>query len=397
MSAFATSVDGVAGTWPQAPARWSYSSLIEAEQCPRRWALLRASYPQIWNGRGYPRRPSVAALCGVSVHRGVELIIRALVSAGLEGVQDPGAPAMLRSLGGLSSILASVTGSVLDEQRENPRAAHIVTDLRQRLSEEAPTVRAQVQQILSRMELRSNPPGSSEGGGNRAGQLPVGSYPEQLLEAPDLGFAGVVDLLLVGVDGVTITDYKTGIASADHWDQALIYAVLWLNDDRRNPTKRAVLELRIEHPSERRSIIPTGAEIARAARELVARTAAARASIDGPSPEARIGEDHCPICPVRHLCDEYWSQQAPVTTPPVVERRPVDLVVQVLERLSDRSATVAQPASKVRSVLSAEPEFLEPGRSLRMLGVFVDTDPDSGSQIISAGRYSEIFRVAEGQ
>ena len=71
------------------------------------------------------------------------------------------------------------------------------------------------------------------------------------------------------------------------------------------------------------------------------------------------------------------------------------MAVQILQRLSDRSATVAYSGNAARAVLSAEPEFLEPGRSLRMLGVFVDTDPDSGNQVISAGRYSEIYRVVD--
>ena len=113
---------------------------------------------------------------------------------------------------------------------------------------------------------------------NGTGQLPIGSYPEQRLEASDLELVGVVDLLLVHVDGAVISDYKTGIADAGHWDQARIYAGLWLNDTRRNPKRLPVLELRIERPSERTAVVPTEAEIVKAADEVIARVVAAKAA-----------------------------------------------------------------------------------------------------------------------
>ncbi len=54
---FDTGVQDSSGRWPDLPRAWSYSSLKEAEECPRRWMLRRASYPQIWARQGYPPRP----------------------------------------------------------------------------------------------------------------------------------------------------------------------------------------------------------------------------------------------------------------------------------------------------------------------------------------------------
>ena len=45
MTAFATTVAGVAGTWPRVPTKWSYSSLTEAEQILETWGL---DYNTLW-------------------------------------------------------------------------------------------------------------------------------------------------------------------------------------------------------------------------------------------------------------------------------------------------------------------------------------------------------------
>ena len=47
-----------------APAMWSYSSLKDVEGCPRRYALSRADYPDLWDQHGYPRLPIPAAIRG---------------------------------------------------------------------------------------------------------------------------------------------------------------------------------------------------------------------------------------------------------------------------------------------------------------------------------------------
>ena len=48
MDTFDTRVEAADGQWPTPPKWMSYSSLNEAELCPRRWALRRATYPEIW-------------------------------------------------------------------------------------------------------------------------------------------------------------------------------------------------------------------------------------------------------------------------------------------------------------------------------------------------------------
>ena len=39
---------------------WSASTLKEVEECPKRFALRRASFPEIWSRTGFPNRISTA-------------------------------------------------------------------------------------------------------------------------------------------------------------------------------------------------------------------------------------------------------------------------------------------------------------------------------------------------
>lgn len=96
---FQTAVRGVEGVWPATPSMWSYSSLSEAEECPRRWMLSRARYPTIWEREGYPPRPILAGLIGNTTHRALELILGTLQARGCVSVSDPSAVEALRDIG----------------------------------------------------------------------------------------------------------------------------------------------------------------------------------------------------------------------------------------------------------------------------------------------------------
>ena len=88
-------------SWPEAPEYISIATLVEIETCPRRWALKRASYPTIWEHRGYPPRLHTGALMGTVVHRTLETIIRELSRANSPSVGDAVTIQVLRKLGRL--------------------------------------------------------------------------------------------------------------------------------------------------------------------------------------------------------------------------------------------------------------------------------------------------------
>src|SRR4051794_13232546 len=109
---------GGTAQWPPIPSQWSYSSLRDAEECPRRWALSRASYPSIWERQGYPPRPALAALVGDVVHLVLERVLRALQH---RSVDDESGVAALRQLGGYTSLVRSAIDEQLGALTHNPR------------------------------------------------------------------------------------------------------------------------------------------------------------------------------------------------------------------------------------------------------------------------------------
>src|SRR4051812_31816068 len=101
-------MDGIAelpATWPDAPSEMTVTSLTEMELCPRRWALARAQYPNIWGGHGYPPHVSLSALTGTIVHRALETVTKGLNTAGCASVKDPSACNVLRNLGGYTAVI----------------------------------------------------------------------------------------------------------------------------------------------------------------------------------------------------------------------------------------------------------------------------------------------------
>ena len=77
--------------------------------------LSRATYPELWKGRGYPPMPNTAALLGDVVHTALELLVKALVAAGCESTGTAAAVAVLKQMGGYLSgatIIAIQAGLV---------------------------------------------------------------------------------------------------------------------------------------------------------------------------------------------------------------------------------------------------------------------------------------------
>ncbi len=106
----------------QAPPEWmNFHYLVRAEHCPRSAALRHATYSQLWSRRGYPDKPSLAALAGMVMHRAIARIIRALADSGVDSFQEPRAVAILKNLGGYSKVIAESVADVTKSFAGNPR------------------------------------------------------------------------------------------------------------------------------------------------------------------------------------------------------------------------------------------------------------------------------------
>src|SRR5262245_23729801 len=233
-------------TWPNPPPEMSVSTYAEIDECPPRWALGAAEYPDIWSGQGYPPKLQVAALEGSVVHLALEILTRELTRAAVPSLDNPLATQVLRELGGYTRVVEDCVERILKRFADNPRALPLMEHTERTLRGKVPTLRARVQWMLARLRLLagSRPARAVAAPGTTAvavrSPLANGTYPEVELRAKKIGWKGKADLLVVTDDACEITDFKTGAADEAHKFQVRMYAVLWCLDDELNPTGRAV-------------------------------------------------------------------------------------------------------------------------------------------------------------
>lgn len=395
-------------TWPEPPQEMSVSSLRAIESCPRRWALSTASYPELWQGVGYPPRTQRALLMGIVVHRAIEKIVKRLAQADCGSLSDPCAPAVIRELGGFTSILRSCIEETVARQAGNPRLPD-VEGSRGLLERNTARMRVDVQSMLRTLPLV--PTNRSDGPPRHTRDrrpLGPGTYAELEVRAPALHWRGFVDLLVLGPDGaVEIRDFKTGDRSEDHEFQVRAYGVLWSADSELNPRGALPTRLTISYPSGDLTVpVPTVQEADAVKAELRERAVAARDLTRTHPPEARPSFDKCKRCDVRHLCSDYWQADTQRRLAAEVDEAPPfsDLQVRVRSRRgpitwdavversdrfeNDTPITVLAPGGHHR---------LDDGAVLRLLDArFVATPPDETEDgpevpVVSLTATSEVF------
>lgn len=384
------------GTWPALPEVWSYSSLKEAEQCPRRWALRRASFPDLWDRAGYPPRPSLASLVGDVVHGALELILVAMHDARCESPRDPRAVDVLRSLGGYSQLAERLVLARVDSFTANPRVISLLPTYRRRLLASIPDIRLRIQELISRANF--GPPRHGAGASHRpaATRAPLGpgSYPEIELRAPALRFAGRVDVLTVEADGCLIVDYKTGDASPSHAEQLRTYALLWDHDQELNPTRLPVVSLVASYP--RRDVnVEVPQSMRSLAEELKERVDRAEVTVRERPPVALTGPETCLHCEVRQLCSEFWMTQ-PQSPTTVLPGEFFDLQAAVVSRNGPRSWTLHDERSDQDVLVRTHQEStpLAAGNRVRILNLLRGDDPETPMLVASMTSACEVFLIA---
>lgn len=385
---------------PEAPAMWSYSSLKEVETCPRRYALSRADYPDLWEQHGYPRLPIPAAIHGDVVHGALEIIIKALGKAGCTSTRSPEAVAVLRELGGYTNVAEDVLAKQLARFDDNPR----LSDGRRRqltrtLTDWVPQAREQIQTYLNRMELRPAAAAPSDAPPGNVVRYPAraGDHPEMELVAGSLRLKGRIDLLIVDADSIQIIDFKTGAEDPTHQEQLRLYALLWDGDDLVNPEGRAVTALVAAYPSHDVAVpVPSPEELAALRGRVAARIAAADAAITAMPPAAIVGE-HCGLCSVRGLCDTYWTDAA-VATASVADGAWYDVAGTVVREHGVKSFALREARTNAEVLIrTPTPTYALPmGGDVRILGARRVVDVDEGDALIAAlGSRSEVLELTE--
>lgn len=411
---FHTGVEAGHGQWPNPPTWMSYSSLKEAERCPRRWALRRATYPGIWDRSGYPDMPSLPALVGDITHNALEKILAEVVGHGCSSPASACAVEALKGLGGYTSVITQIADLRLQDFAENPRARDRVAGYKAAIRTRVPEMRHRVQAALSRSALQppSSPnvegPAPSNVGGTPARRpqrspLDPGSHPEVSLRAEELRWQGRADLLTVSTDSAEIVDYKTGAPDESHSEQLRIYALIWNRDKDLNPSGTRASKLVIVYPTEDIAIeAPSEEELGLLERKLQSRSQVVRDDLGARPPEARPSTTLCSTCSVRQLCQEYWAflGQSGAAETAASMPGPIwgDVEVQVDARNGPRSwwALVTRgsglPAAE-RIVLQTQtesPPFVS-GTHARVVNGAIGRDEDSGTSIVTLTSNSELF------
>jgi hypothetical protein len=401
--------------WPEEPPWMSFSTLIELEICPRRWALVAAEYSDIWNNRGYPSIPQTSALEGTIVHLSLQKITDALVENSCPSLIDESAIFTLRQLGGYTAIIMDSLERALLPYRENPRAFAVLDGIRTRLVAKVPELRMRVQRYLSRIhpEPRAMAHGETvihpkEGPRNA---LKHGTYTEVLLQSTKLGWRGVADMLTLSITQCEIRDFKTGAPKEEHQVQLLIYALLWARDVARNPDGRLAEKLVLsydEHDVEVPS--PGVGKLCSLQDEIKKRTDAVLADLQLGNPRARTSLGNCMYCAVRHLCEEYWHWLARhYPKDEETKGRYIDIQIKLFSRHGPSSwngEIEYGPAIQAGAAILLRTEnfalALHPGQRLRLLNVYVsiptseEADTKKGHHLIIAtmGSRSEMFLLS---
>jgi hypothetical protein len=394
-------------TWPAPPVEMSVSTHAEIEQCPRRWALSAAEYPELWSGRGYPPKLQVAALAGSVVHLALEIITKQLTRAGISSPSDPTATDVLRALGGYTRVIEECVERILERSIDNPRASTLMEHAQRRLRGQVPTLRARVQSMLSRLRLPKGPatptaPSTStskSSGPPRRLPLANGAYPEVEVRAKRIGWKGKVDLLVLGDDACEITDFKTGVADEGHRFQVRAYAVMWWLDDELNPSERLADRLVLAYAAQDVEVAPPSAsEIDDLRRDLLARRQAAEAALAARPPSARPSAESCRYCGVRQLCDEYWAGATQAASD---DGRFGDVELKITRRHGPTSwdAEVIRardlPAKTTALLRLQQPSEFKAGARIRVLDGAIARDPedDSAPAIVTLSALSEAYLV----
>lgn len=400
---FDTGVAARKALLPGQPNTWSYSSLKEVETCPRRYALSRADYPELWDRHGYPRTPHLARIKGDVVHSALEIILKALVKAECLSTRSAKAVTVLREIGGYTKVASDALTAQLMRFDDNPRVS---TDRREQLtralSDWVPEAREYIQTYLNRLELRVGPetpdlapnPASEQG---KRYPVSEGDHLEKQLVADALRLGGRVDLLAVDPDGARITDFKTGAEDPAHHDQLRLYALLWADDNVVNPRGLPVTALVASYPSHEVAVpVPGPDELAKLRRDVAARIDTADTAATGNPPETVVGE-YCGICDVRGLCDTYWITRVPRTAD-VADGEWYDLSGTVLREHGVKSWVVRE-AHTGHEVLVRTPPLLDAlplDHDVRILGVRRVVDRDKEEALVaSLTRASEVLRLTK--
>jgi hypothetical protein len=287
--------------WPENPDLFSFSSLMSIDTCPLQWQLIHSTYGDVHK---FPARPNPSAVEGTIVHHVLDELFKKLA---FEGLPELGSPEFAEAIASVN-----ITGKVeaLISEHENQISKHprgggcrLRTGTQQIVNQVIRLFRAEYPKAKSNAAAPPKPLNVSSLG-SAVQLLPLlrerGALSEVRLAHPKLPFEGIIDLVRIDNEIISVVDFKTGAPKPTHRDQLLLYAVLWWRKTEALPKQ---IEVRYLSGTEVLTIdAPLLDECEHA---LAGRIDAVRSVLSSAPAIARVGE-HCQYCDVRQFCPDYW-------------------------------------------------------------------------------------------
>jgi len=372
---------------------WSASTLNEVEVCPKRFALRRASFPEIWPRAGFPNRISAAQIKGIVVHEVVSMIMNSVQSS--SDLPEISVMSFLKERGGYIELLKIILEKELQSASSNPRAELMVESIKREVLADISELRGQVQYFVKESV------GKVAGVVARVDNLNINETEPTTFQIPyinseykivdsEFPIEGYLDLLLTNEDIDHIIDYKTSkTIHEEYWDQLRLYAWLW-NRSAKNLRKR---DCRIEvitgaNTSESRVVkiedLPT-IQI-----KVLDRIQTAEQSITG-EVTAKPSIDSCKFCAVKVMCDPYWKMIENQST----VAKWLDMRVRTTGSLGGNAWRVSILSDDTPAMLiigDRDDGSIEIGQEFRLLNVYKNEDEETGV-VIRLSQNSEVFRT----
>ena len=372
---------------------WSASTLNEIEECPKRFALRRASFPEIWSRAGFPNRINAAQVKGIVVHEVVSMIMNSVQNS--SELAEKSVMAFLKERGGYLELLKIILDKELQSANSNPRAELMVETIKREILADLSELRSQVQYFVKESISKLPTPSSrveneeiNEMQSTTFQILPINS--EYKIVDSEFPIEGYLDLLVTNEDIDHIIDYKTSKTIHDeYWDQLSLYAWLWYRSAKNSRKGDCRIEVISGANLSAYRVIKIE-DFPTIQKNVLDRIKNAELSITG-EVAAKPSVDTCKFCAVKVVCHPYWNMNENQST----EAKWLDLRIRTMGSLGGNAWSVSILSDGTPAMLIAgdrDDGSIEVGQELRLLNAYKNEDVETGV-VIRLSQNSEIFRV----
>lgn len=372
---------------------WSASTLNEIEECPKRFALRRASFPEIWSRAGFPNRISAAQVKGIVVHEVVSMIMNSVQNS--SELAEKSVMSFLKERGGYLELLKSILDKELLAANSNPRAELMVEAIKREILADLSELRGQVQYFVKE-SINKLPVASSRVGNEEINEIPSTTFQilpinsEYKIVDSEFPIEGYLDLLLTNEVIDHIIDYKTSKTIHDeYWDQLSLYAWLWYRSAKNLRKGDCRIEV-ISGANLSESRVIKIEDLPAIQMSVLDRIKNAELSITGEI-AAKPSIDSCKFCAVKVMCNAYWKMNENQST----EAKWSDMRIRTTGSLGGNAWSVSILSDDTPAMLivgDRDDGSIEIGQELRLLNAYKNEDEETGV-VIRLSQNSEIFRV----